>query len=34
LYDIQSIDVFFGDVDLLCSPQWLLWVKWLGLFFS
>jgi len=24
----------FRDVDLLCSPQWLLWVKWLGLFFS
>jgi len=26
--------LFFRDVDLLCSPQWLLWVNWLGLFFS
>jgi len=25
---------FFRDVHLLCSPRWLLWVKWLWLFFS
>jgi len=25
---------FFRNADLLCSTRWLLWVKWLGLFFS
>jgi len=33
-YNIQSNDFFFLNVHLLCSPRWLLRVKWLRFFFS
>jgi len=30
---IRAKLIFFVDVDLLCSPQLPLWLKWLWLFF-